>query len=138
MVFATRRSAVTQQASDDPGFVPLDRRQVLFANWTPGNLQAHEENVEVYSNCEDVELFLNGKSLGAQPLPRDASPRNWKVPFEPGTLKAIGKINGKNVAAFELRTAGKLAKILLSVDQKTLVCYRHRRGQKRRDHSECE
>jgi beta-galactosidase len=121
MVFASRRSAATQQASDDPGFVPLDRRQVLFADWTPGNLQAHDENVEVYSNCEDVELFLNGKSLGAKPLPRDASPRNWKVVFEAGTLKAVGKINSKKVSEFELRTAGKPAKILLSADQKTLA-----------------
>ena len=114
-------SPATQQAGDDPGFVPLDRRQVLFADWTPGNLQAHEENVEVYSNCEEVELFLNGKSLGAKPLPRDASPRNWKVPYEAGTLKAVGKINGKNVATSELRTAGKPAKILLSADQKQLA-----------------
>src|ERR1017187_6055638 len=121
MVFATRRSAATQQASDDPGFVPLDRRPVLFADWTPGNLQAHDENIEVYSNCEEVELFLNGKSLGAKPLPRDASPRNWKVPFEPGTIKAVGKNKDKNMAAFELRTAGKPAKILLSADEKTLA-----------------
>ncbi len=79
------------------------------------------ENIEVYSNCDDVELLLNDKSLGVQSRPADnASPRNFQVPFEAGTLKAVGKNDGKVVATHELRTAGKPAKIVLTADRKSL------------------
>ncbi|HET7623822.1 MAG TPA: glycoside hydrolase family 2 TIM barrel-domain containing protein [Verrucomicrobiae bacterium] len=121
MVFMTRRVARSAEIPADPGFNPLDRRQVLFPDWTPRNSAAHEENVEVYSNCREVELFLNGKSLGAKTIHADASPRNWEVPFEPGTLKAIGKNDDKAVAEFELRTAGEPAKIVLKTESKTLA-----------------
>jgi beta-galactosidase len=83
-------------------------------------LSPHDENVEVYSNCESVELFLNGKSLGAKPRSGDASARVWKVRFEPRTLKAVASNAGKEVASHELRTAGKPSKIALSVDQQKL------------------
>jgi beta-galactosidase len=120
MVFITRRTAATQTAPADPGFAPLDRRQVLFADWTPTNLQPHAENVEVYSNCKEVELFLNGKSLGAKTINADAAPRNWQVPFAPGELKAVARNNGKIAATDELRTAGKPAKIILTTETKKL------------------
>jgi beta-galactosidase len=93
---------------------------VLFADWTPTDLGAHAEHVEVYSNAEKVELFLNGKSLGAQPRPADDSPRLWKVPFEPGTLKAVATNANNEVATHELRTAGKPAKLQLDVDRNRL------------------
>ena len=114
MVHITRRVAPTPLAPTDPGYEPDPRRiQVLFSDWTPKNLDAHEETVEVYSNCEEVELFLNGKSLGVKALPPDASPRTWPVRFESGTLLAVAKNRGRIVARDELRTAGPAAKILL-------------------------
>ena len=122
MVYAVRRVARTPKAPTDPGYSPVEDRRpvVLFSDWTPKNADAHEENVEIYSNCESVELFLNGKSLGAKPKPADDSPRNWKVNYETGTLKAVGMNNGKAVADYELRTAGKPAKIALSVNKNSL------------------
>ena len=116
MVYMARRVAPAQASPTDPGYEVAEQRrtQTLFSDWTPKNLAAHEENVEVYSNCEEVELFLNGRSLGSKPKPADDSPRNWKVAFESGTLKAVGKNGGKPVAEFDLRTAGKPASILLS------------------------
>jgi beta-galactosidase len=122
MVFITRRIAPTALSPTDPGYEPdLQRRQqVLFADWTPADANSHDENVEVYSNCEQVELFLNGKSLGEKARPVDDSPRNWTVPFAPGTLKAVGKNNGRAAAVYELRTAGKPAKILLAADRNRL------------------
>jgi beta-galactosidase len=67
-----------------------------------------------------VELFLNGKSLGSKKINADASPRIWKVPFTPGTLKAVAKNGGKIVATDELRTAGKAVKIVLATETKKL------------------
>jgi beta-galactosidase len=99
---------------------PLVQRQGQFADWSPANTAAHNENIEAYSNCEEVELVLNGKSLGSKPLNADASPRTWSVPFEPGKLKAIGKNKGKVVATHELRTAGKPEKIVLTPDRSRL------------------
>jgi len=95
----------------------LNRRQLEACDWTPGDLQPHEETVEIFSNCEQVELQLNGRSLGTKPLPKDASPRTWKVQFEPGALEAIGRNAGKIVARDKLQTAGKPARITLTADR---------------------
>jgi beta-galactosidase len=142
MVYIARRIAPTPLPPTDPGYSPVpDRRpQVLFSDWTPRNLEAHEENVEVYSNCDEVELFLNGVSLGTQPRPADDSPRIWKVQYTSGTLRAVGKdwesVGGfrgsgplaptgatkmlLKVATYELRTAGPAAKIILTPDRNSL------------------
>jgi beta-galactosidase len=122
MVHATRRTGREVLTPTDPGYEPDPRhRQVLFPDWTPRNAQPHEETVEVYSNAESVELFLNGKSLGAQPLNADASPRMWKVTYAPGSLKAVASNQGKAVAIHELQTAGPAAKILLTTDRPKLT-----------------
>ena len=120
MVYATRRVAVTPLAPTDPGYGQDRRPQVLFPDWTPRG-GAREENVEVYSNCESVELFLNGRSLGAKPRPADDSPRNWKVPFEPGTLRAVGTDAGRVVATHELKTAGRPARVRLAAERTRLA-----------------
>jgi beta-galactosidase len=119
MVYITRRVAPTAAAAVDPGYEQQVRRaiQTLYSDWTPATSTPHEEQVEVYSNCEEVELTLNGKSLGVKPLPANAGPRTWRVPYEPGDLKAIGKNKGQIAAVSELRTAGKPAKIVLSTDR---------------------
>ncbi|HEY3761724.1 MAG TPA: glycoside hydrolase family 2 TIM barrel-domain containing protein [Verrucomicrobiae bacterium] len=116
MVYVARRTAATQRVSVDPGFTPLNMRPVLFPDWTPTNTAPHKENVEVYSNCKEVELFLNGKSLGAQEINADASPRTWTVNYVAGTLKAVARNDGKVVATDVLVTAGKPAKIILTTD----------------------
>ena len=123
MVYAARRVAPTPMLPTDPGYDPAQERrpQVLFPDWTPRNTNAPEEEVEVYSNCEQVELFLNGKSLGQKTKPGDDSPRSWKVPFTPGTLRAVGINKGQIVASNELRTAGKPAGIALAVDRNVLT-----------------
>lgn len=116
-----RRTGEWKFAPTDPGFTPLDRAQVVFADWTPRNAEPHEETVEIYSNCATVELFLNDQSLGAKELPADASPRTWKVSYAPGMLKAIGR-EGKNIVATdELRTAGAAAAIQLTSHRSKLT-----------------
>jgi beta-galactosidase len=124
MVHIVRRVAPRQAAPIDPGYEPpaaQRQAQMLFSDWTPAGAAAHAENVEVYSNCEDVELVLNGKSLGSKPHPADDAARVWNVPFEPGTIRAIGKNKGKIVATHELRTAGKPAKLMLAADRGKLA-----------------
>jgi beta-galactosidase len=124
MVYLARRTARTPRAPTDPGYSIVEERrpQVLFSDWTPKNLAIHEEDVEVYSNCEYVELYLNGKSLGKKPRPKDDSPRNWKVNFEAGTIRAVGINGGKIVANYELRTAGNPVGIKL-IPHKSVVAY---------------
>jgi beta-galactosidase len=91
----------------------------LLADWTPKDLGPHTENVEVYSNAEEVELFLNGKSLGTQKQHPDASAIVYQVPFEPGTLKAVARSGSTIVATNELRTAGKPARLVFTTDKPT-------------------
>jgi len=113
--------------SRDQGSVPTGNiagepqtRHIESSDWSPTNSAAHIENVLVYSNCEQVELFLNGKSLGKQDRPADDSPRTGKIQFEPGELKAIGRNGGQIVATYALHTAGKAAKIVLTTDRPKL------------------
>ena len=83
--------------------------------------------VVVYANCPQVELVVNGKSFGTKSIvfPRPGAVRSWSdptpagttgdlhltwdVPYEPGSVKAIGKRNGQVVAQEEIRTAGAAA-----------------------------
>lgn len=122
MVYLTRRVAKSDVMPTDPGYGGAESyTQVLFPDWTPRNSAPHKEKVEVYSNCKEVELFLNGKSLGSQPLHANASPRVWEVNYEPGTLQAVGRNDGNVVTTNELHTAGKPAKIVLSAKPQELA-----------------
>ncbi|HYL75051.1 MAG TPA: glycoside hydrolase family 2 TIM barrel-domain containing protein [Bryobacteraceae bacterium] len=123
MVHITRRVAPSQAAPTDPGYEPTPRRRfrTLFDDWSPANPAVHNENVEIYSNCEEVELQLNGQSFGSKPLPADASARTWRVPFQPGIIKAIGKNRGAVVATDELCTAAEPVRISLATDRAKLA-----------------
>jgi beta-galactosidase len=83
-------------------------------NWKTG------DDVDVwayYNNADEVELFLNGKSLGVKRKTGDDLHVWWRVKYEPGTIKAISRKNGKVVLTKEIKTAGKPAKIILSADR---------------------
>lgn len=122
MVSIHRRIAATEETPADPGYEAVEwkRRQVLFADWTPADQQAHDENIEIYSNADEIELFLNDKSLGKKSVRKDGASTNWKVTYQPGTLKAVATIRGKQVATDTLRTAGAPAKIELLPDRQSL------------------
>ncbi|AOW10831.1 glycoside hydrolase family 2 [Flavobacterium gilvum] len=91
------------------------------ADWTPSDFDTYDNaKVNVYSNCDEVELFLNEKSLGTIKKPADDSPREWNVTFEKGTIKAVGKNNGKVVAQEEFASAGKPTKIIIEKSNSTL------------------
>jgi len=73
--------------------------------------------VACYTNCEKVELWLNGKSLGEKPqsLARNRV-LSWDVPYADGTLKAVGKNGAAAVCSFEIVTPGPPQRIRLSAD----------------------
>ena len=84
----------------------------LLPHWNWAGWEGKEIPVWAATNCDSVELFLNGKSLGEKKLDRDKSLHvEWQVPYAAGTLKAVGKKDGKEVATDEVRTAGKAKRL---------------------------
>jgi len=85
-------------------------------NWKPGQTI----DVVAYFNTDEVELFLNGKSLGTKRKTGDELHVTWHVPFEAGTLKAVGRTGGKVILTDEVKTAGEPAKIVLTADRNAI------------------
>jgi len=84
-------------------------------NW-PGRMGQPIE-VWVHGNTEEVELLLNGKSIGRKAMPRNRH-LEWRVPYAPGKLEAVG-YNGANVAARDIReTTGRAAEVQLLADRR--------------------
>lgn len=86
-------------------------------NWTKGKV------IDVwayYNNADEVELFLNNRSLGIKKKQPGDLHVQWSVPFEPGTLKAISRKKGKIVLTKTINTAGAPASLELSADKKIL------------------
>ena len=92
----------------------------IFPHW---NLQGHEgEEVELwaYSNCDEVELTVNGKKLGRQTMPRNGHLK-WKAVYQPGKVVAIGYKNGKRILTQTIETTRPAAKTFLKTDRQTLI-----------------
>ena len=86
-------------------------------NWKSGDTV----DVWAYTNCAEVELFLNGQSLGIRKKTGDDLHVAWRVPFVPGTLRAIGRTGGKEILTQEVRTAGPPAAIVLEADRNVIT-----------------
>lgn len=76
-------------------------------------------DVWVNSNADDVELFLNGKSLGKKIMPRN-SHLQWEVIYEPGTLEAVAYKKGKKITS-KIETTNQAQNIVLTTDKTTLT-----------------
>ncbi len=85
-------------------------------NWKQGE----KVDVVAYFNAEEVELFLNGRSQGTKRKEGDNLHVFWRLPFEPGVLKAISRKNGQVVLTKEVRTAEEPARVVLIPDRETL------------------
>jgi beta-galactosidase len=83
--------------------------------------EGHEIYAGAFTNCEEVELFLDNQSLGRNKM-ADFPTRviTWKIPFKEGVLKAVGLTDGVELASFELKTAGPAAKLVANADALTL------------------
>ena len=91
----------------------------VFPHWN------WEEGLQVdvwayYNNADEVELFLNGKSLGVKSKQNDDLHIIWRVKYEPGTIKAISRKDGKVVLEKEIHTAGTPSKIELIANKESI------------------
>ncbi len=87
-------------------------------NWTAGqtiDLWAY------YNNADEVELYINGKSQGVCRKLGNAMHVSWRVTFEPGTIRAVSRKDGKTVLEKEISTAGAPANIRLTPDRSTIT-----------------
>ena len=111
----------------------------LFPHWNWKGREGQFIPVTCYTNCDTVELFLNGRSVGLKgyAFPRQGMEERygntnararalrttgdlhleWDVPYEPGTLKAVGTKDGKVVSTVEVSTTGEAAAVRLTVDR---------------------
>ncbi|HVZ96596.1 MAG TPA: glycoside hydrolase family 2 TIM barrel-domain containing protein [Chitinophagaceae bacterium] len=121
-----------------PSF-PLNPERASWSIWQwddvvpDWNWQGYEDSVmeiNVYSSCDEAELFLNGKSLGKKQTNRATRfMAVYNVPYQPGELKAIGYTNGRKINESILKTAAPPVQIKLFADRKIIradgqdLCY---------------
>lgn len=92
----------------------------ILPHWTHPGKEGVEIPVVAYTNAEEAELFLNGKSLGRQAMDPDVLQIVWKVPYKPGTLEVRAYNQGQVVATEKVATAGKPYAVKLTVDRKEI------------------
>uniref|UniRef100_UPI0040259A61 DUF4982 domain-containing protein n=1 Tax=Agathobacter rectalis TaxID=39491 RepID=UPI0040259A61 len=83
-----------------------------ISSWTWKGFEGTTANVDVYSSGDEVELFLNDKSLGRKPAGRENHfTASYEVPYEPGTLKAVAYQKDRKLGEYELSTAKSVTKL---------------------------
>ncbi len=109
-----------RSSSEEQGGRRRRSRRNIVPGWNAPD--GAEVSVFCYTNCDEVELFLNGASLGSKPISEARRGMlSWEVPFEEGTLTAVGKRGGITVCEYRLQTTGEAKKIQLVPDTKTLT-----------------
>jgi beta-galactosidase len=88
----------------------------LFPHWNWPGMEGKVIAVWVYSNLDKVELFLNGKSLGAKDVKKDSHVA-WNVKYTPGTIEARGFKDGKQTMTVKRETTGSPAKLAMYSDR---------------------
>jgi len=91
----------------------------LLPHWNWPGKEGEEIDVRCFSNCDDVELFLNGQNLGRQTMAKN-SHLGWKVKYASGALSARGYKAGRLVAETKIETAGAPAAVALVPDRSTI------------------
>jgi beta-galactosidase len=92
----------------------------VFPHWNWKNGQV----IDVwayYNNADEVELFLNDRSLGVRKKEQGNLHVMWRTIFEPGKISAVSRKNGKTVLTREIKTAGEPFKISLTADRKSIL-----------------
>ncbi len=92
------------------------------ADWSWEGYENRPLEVSVYSSCEKVELYLNGKSLGVKDVNRKSRfMATWEVPYKPGELKAVGYQGTTIRAAMVLQTARQPVRLQLKADRPQIL-----------------
>jgi beta-galactosidase len=91
----------------------------LLPHWNWPGKEGQEIDVRALSNCQEVELFLNGKSQGKKAMEKNSTLK-WKVNYAPGTLAAKGYRAGRLVAETKVETTSAAAAVRLEPDRSTL------------------
>ncbi|UZO82307.1 DUF4982 domain-containing protein [Aquimarina sp. ERC-38] len=114
----------------------------VLPHWNWEEKKGETIPVFAYTNCDEAELFVNGKSFGKKVKGKDLTDvfteyrgfetegynfnrgifkskyrLSWEVPYQPGSIKVVGYKNGKKLVSKEIKTAGKPAKIKLIADR---------------------
>jgi beta-galactosidase len=93
----------------------------VWPNWNWSGREGQTLKVELYANCEEVELFLDGQTLGRKPCSREKKFKaEFEVVYAPGKLRAVGYSGGKPVIEKTLSTTGNPAQIKLTADRATI------------------
>ncbi len=87
----------------------------IVPHWNFAGLEGQEITVTVYTNCDKLSLFVNGKSLGEKEIEKYGH-GEWAVPYEPGELKVVGYRKGEAVCEHSRVTTGKPVKLHLTLD----------------------
>ncbi len=88
----------------------------VFPHWNWAGKEGKEIPVWVYSNCDEVELIVNGKSLGRKPMPK-LGHLEWKAVYAPGYIEARGFKDGKRILTERRETTGPATALRLSADR---------------------
>lgn len=89
----------------------------IVPHWNFKGLEGEPIVVTVYTNCDELELFLNGKSLGRKSVEKYGH-GEWNVDYIPGTLLVNGYLNGKLAASDERKTSKHADRLILHADNK--------------------
>ena len=96
---------------------------VLFSSWNYAGSEGKPVEISVFSAAEEVELLLNGQSVGRKAVPQDGTmPRSvgFETAYQPGRLEAVSYTGGKEVSRAVLETTEKASRIRLTADKKAV------------------
>ncbi len=91
----------------------------LFPHWNWEGKEGQTISVWAHCNCDEVELFVNGKSAGRKAMQKDYH-LEWQVPYAPGRIEAYAYKAGQVVLKDKRETAGPAAKVILTADRTML------------------
>ena len=92
----------------------------VFPHWNLAGHEGEEIDLWAYSNCDEVELTVNGKKLGRQKMPKNGHLK-WKAVYKPGKVVATGYKNGKRLLTQTIETTKPASRLAVKADRQTIA-----------------